>query len=564
VAPPSSAAASVAPLDTFDERRMSFGGEDIADVRLSPDGQTIAYSAYEPGSDVVLFTRSIRGGEAVRVPLPAAAAKPRSQSLAGYLPDGSLALLLDTAENPWTFWGVGIDGATRIVGQLRRACEWAHVSPDGTRALVMRDDGLYVESITSDVSVRLTSSGSGAQAEWSPSGDSVVYGAVDFRNVAAVDITSADGRRTHHVSDDPLIRNSVGGAALGWPEPHRLLMVVRRGTGSALVEIALDANDEPAAPPRDVYVWPDAQVQRLSSEKKNVAFIKIQVRREIYTAPLAPGLGALAVPLVPLTSDDADDTPVGWLDDHRLAFTSNREGRFALYARTTPAGSTDAVSRDVEGARVMSTGELVAWKGRRVDAGEPCALVRIDGGGEHEVFRALAADDATIACNTTLRCVRVASGSRCIALESTRDSSVWSPVDLETGKKGEPIFRSREVARNWDLSPSADTIVFTVEGTKTVNYVSIASKVLRQVRMTPEFNPQYVSYSPDGRRLVLTGMRDSGDAYVAASSDLEGHTRILATTRDAWFSAPALSPDGQQLAVAELHFPSFLGLLAPR
>jgi hypothetical protein len=56
----------------------------------------------------------------------------------------------------------------------------------------------------------------------------------------------------------------------------------------------------------------------------------------------------------------------------------------------------------------------------------------------------------------------------------------------------------------------------------------------------------------------------SGAAYVVASSDLEGHARTIATTSDAWFNQPVLSPDGRRIAVGEMRFPTMLGALDPR
>ena len=75
---------------------------------------------------------------------------------------------------------------------------------------------------------------------------------------------------------------------------------------------------------------------------------------------------------------------------------------------------------------------------------------------------------------------------------------------------------------------------------------------------------QQLTFTPDGRSLVITGMYLDRGQYGALAVDLDGRGTVLFAEGSAWLSSPAVSPDGRSLALHEIAFDTDVWLLTPK
>jgi hypothetical protein len=359
---------------------------------------------------------------------------------------------------------------------------------------------------------------------------------------------------------------------VAWPRPGALLTekAGKPGSGgSVIVELPVGGDGAPTGPPREVHQLPDAFVGELATAGDVILVDKMRTQDDVFVAALAADT-SLAGPPSRLTLDDARDVPAGWLGDGRVLFRSDRDGEDALFAQVEPLKPAERLGGEGT-VRGWSTagGDVLAWRTPSADAGGACELVRLVDGGWKPLFTAPSdADqgDVVVRCGSELKCAR---GGRCFAQEKTADATRWSSFDTATGKKLAMVHEIAEGARGWDLSPKGDVIAFTTGNDDAIAYVDVAKRALREIHVslpagtTARFFAQFVAYTPDGRHLVLTGMRDQAEAYLLLASDLEGHARVIATTPTSWFNYPFLDAKGTRLAVGEREYLDRFYLLEP-
>jgi dipeptidyl aminopeptidase/acylaminoacyl peptidase len=564
---PSDSASAPAPVASarthLVERRVPGSGDAPPyNALLSPDATMVAYQE----RDAAYLTPS-SGGPRRELPLPSAGAS--FGRLAGFSPEGDLLAVFVVADQEalWAFRPS--DGTMREVSHVHGA---ALVSPDGKKLLVSRDGTLWVEPLAGGQAVRLATlrSGTGVDIAWSPASDAIAYGEMDLARVGTISIVTADGRRTERIVSDAALVNRAGDVPVAWPRVDALMTAFERPPGSVIVEIPLDAGYALAGSPRNVHVLPDAHVGGLGTAKGVVLLQKQRTEDDVFVGTFAPDLSRLSSPLERLTVDDARDVPVGWLDDGRVLFRSDRDGRDGLFAQAAPgAPSQRAAPADVVGGGVTSGQGVLGWD--RPDAGGACSLARLESSGDPRPL--FAAADAQAEDSDVVRCmseVRCAGHGVCVAEERLSDATRWFSFDPATGKKKALVHELAHWARGWDLSPSGDTLAYTTGSDAAVHFASLATHDVRRVAFTVGQNAdmlvQFVVYTPDSRHFVLTAMRrarSEGGDYMLLTADDHGAAKLVATTRDSWFNYPYLDAHGLRVAVGEREFQERLWLLEP-
>ena len=360
--------------------------------------------------------------------------------------------------------------------------------------------------------------------------------------------------------------SQAGQIPMAWPEPHRLLWVRQGADWAELVESGVDDLGQGVGAPRVIHSWSDTGVSEISAAGGAIAFLKLATRQEVSVGTLAKDSGRNGV------SDGADRQRRDGRPGRRVARRRPRalpvEARRDVRAlRAGGAGEPSAlIARGVRSARQMSTGEVLGWTEEN-DAGTQCALVRIDANGVHPLLEAPAKSDALIECNASMRCTRASDRRQCVVSRLDGFTTTWWPVDIETGRKGAPLFHaSREhddyVSPKWSLSPDAKTLAILEERRRSMRFVTLDSGDSRLVRFNREFRVQQFDYTPDGRHLVIGGYTLNGP-FALATSDLDGHVRVVAEQPE-WISQLRVSPEGRQVAVAERRFETRLWMIAPQ
>ncbi len=562
-------AASASPvtprLDLF-ERPVLKNADVLTSLSLSPDAETDAYIATREAEEPAAYTQSVRGEERARIAPPPGASKGEWSDVVGFFPDGSLLMEWSPPRgHGGSLWKIRIaDGSMQPVGHPQRPADSTRLSPDGRLLLVARAGRPYVEPLEGDGSTAIADEP--AEAAWSPGSDMVVYATTFGKGNGAIQIASVDGKRRHPLLEEPHLVSQAGQIPMAWPEPHRLLWVRQGADWAELVESGVDDLGQGVGAPRVIHSWSDTGVSEISAAGGAIAFLKLATRQEVSVGTLAKDLGAMASPMAPIAKGETADQAVGWLDDGRVLFLSKREGMSGLYARGGAGEPSALIARGVRSARQMSTGEVLGWTEEN-DAGTQCALVRIDANGVHPLLEAPAKSDALIECNASMRCTRASDRRQCVVSRLDGFTTTWWPVDIETGRKGAPLFHaSREhddyVSPKWSLSPDAKTLAILEERRRSMRFVTLDSGDSRLVRFNREFRVQQFDYTPDGRHLVIGGYTLNGP-FALATSDLDGHVRVVAEQPE-WISQLRVSPEGRQVAVAERRFETRLWMIAPQ
>jgi serine/threonine-protein kinase len=557
-----SAAAAPEPAAALVERRLLMNGDEVSAATLSRDGETVAYLARSERDVERLYTQPATGGARTEVaPVPGAQGW---GDVVGFLDDGSLLLRMKGPDDDLAIWQVSPSGgAAHVVGRLSDHARSATLSPDGKLVAVVGAEALSVQPLSGGAASEIVRKPVYALA-WSPSSDRIAYGSYDPNDewTASVDVVSVDGKRSVHVDASRELENTGGGMALAWPEAHELLEVRRRNGGGLLVAQQLDDQGAAVGPPRTRHAWPDTEVATLSvsTVRGSIAFVKQTLRSSILVAPLTADGAHLRAPPASFAPDERSSVFLGWLGDDRVLFRSRRDGAQSLYALPLAAGPATMLLRGVSQASALASGDIVVWSNADADAGEPCALLHLVGTETRPLFTSAAADPSIVTCGSDLRCVSTPSGRRCVVGELQGGVTVWSGVDLDTGRKGKVLFKANQAphglgTHDFDLSPDGRSLAYTIDLTEGVGFVDLQTGEVRQPRMTPAFFPQFVRFAPGGRRVLLTGLAAPAEnsTCLVAFADLSGHAHVEAM-RPEWVAKPAFSPDGSHVAMnARIH-----------
>ncbi len=147
------------------------------------------------------------------------------------------------------------------------------------------------------------------------------------------------------------------------------------------------------------------------------------------------------------------------------------------------------------------------------------------------------------------------------------DETLRRDVALKLLREASDVGRRQRFLRGtalraWDVSPSGDALFVTAYHKDSLSIVATASGDVQEIHVSPQFAVQNVACAPDGKHLILTGMRDAVPANALYVSDLRGHAQLAAQT-EGWLYAPQVSRDGSRLALSERRADVSLWLLEP-
>jgi Protein kinase domain len=431
---------------------------------LSPDGARVAF-AHSGG----LFVREVATGEQRLV-----VDEPGLQPLAWR---GDAVICATSSPSPALVTQPLAGGPHQ---PLYAPAFMAAVSPDETRVAVAASDGVRILSADGGDVLALPLPRVEAQdlgLQWHPSGDRLLLlrprrdehgGSVRVESMA-IDGLKASAP-TLAFDDRSLAGQTAYGAAV-WLADGRLVVAVTEpppdNLTSNLWETVVDPKTgEASGPLRRLTRWPDAGLWYMTADRagERVLLSLLKSSISLMTAPVAAS-GALAAPPTPLPSDASIHWPSGWLDDERLLYTSNRNGRLDVFAHRLGRSDFDPVLATSEHdtyAVAIADGWLhyrVGWND--ADNGMQSALMKSSkDGATAERLASAPLETARFTFGSAspvhagVRCTH--EGKRCV-IGDKRDGR-FGVRDLASGKRLRARAPEQGGLVSWDLSPDGAAV----------------------------------------------------------------------------------------------------------
>ncbi len=300
------------------------------DAAISPDGRFVAYAAGTPGR-MRLFVRQVSGS----APVPVVTGLAGDHRWPRWSPDGSrLAFTADGA----IYMVPVLGGEPQLVvtlGSLGGQPAW---SPDGTRLAFADSAGISTAPVTGGAPHRVVRSLEAHSPSWSPDGRRIAYvaenptfmGSVTYGNAApsAVWTAAASGGDSVPVTDIAHLNT----APAWWPDGGSLLFVSDRDGPRDVYRQAIGGNGRPRGAPVRVTTGINAFTFTLTADGAAMAFSTLQLRANIWTAPVAPGGPTPTAAARPVTTEKQSIEGIALSHDGAwLAYDSNRDGNLNLF-----------------------------------------------------------------------------------------------------------------------------------------------------------------------------------------------------------------------------------------
>lgn len=401
---------------------------------------------------------------------------PERENNASISPDGQSIVYSVLINGQWDIYQLRIGGSKPQNLTNHPASDGdAAYSPNGERIAFFsgRDGGgLYVMTASGENPRRLTAEG--RDPDWSPDGQELVYA-------------------THY-----------GGNIISRP-----------AVGSQLWIVNLTTNEK-----RQLDAGPDAVSPRWSPHNQRIAFwgLRAGTKREIWTLPVQGGTP------VAVTNDDYDDAlPVWSPDGQYLYFSSNRNGRLALWR----------VALDEASGRTLAEPELVPTP------------------SSNSFELSLAAQPV--------------NGTQRLVYTSRTETRQLFRIGFDAARgvvsgAAQPITQNNRQMISPEVSPDGQRLVYYSLGDPQFNLFVSGAAGREPRQLTNEvFKDRAPRWSPDGQRLVFYSDRTGKyEIWTIREDGSELRQVSFSTPEQPGFIQPSWSPDNQWLALSQRGGASFL------
>ena len=388
----------------------------------------------------------------------------------------------------------------------------AQLSPDGDEVVYISielggDADLYVKRLGANASVRLTDDPANDVAPaWSPDGQQVAFMRFDAEGACLVLIVPRAGGAAHPAGS--CASNTF--QDLAWsPDGRWLAFSAAPGDGASdgivLIDRVSDERHVLTVPPSDT--WGD-NTPVFDPDSRRVAFARRlgEEAHDLYVVDLAEPGREVRVTTGSHVLVGHDWTP----DGQQLVFSSNRSGRFGLWAVAVPEHSRMAAVAALPGAepRWIETG--------LADARQPSMAT---------------------------------AGRRLLFAQDQRDTNLWA-VSFEASSSAQPVVESTHRDERGHISPDGQRIAFVSERSGHPE-IWVADRNGQRAEQLTRFESTAVDaprWSPDGRRLAFSARPDGHiDVFVL---DVESGLLRQLTTAPSDEGLPRWSRDGEHLYFA--------------
>jgi len=312
---------------------------------LSPDGKTIAYTLTDPRTSR-LFIQQVDGGSPV--PLGDTAG---SWSAAGQLsPDGTRILFLRD-DGLYTMQALG--GQARLVvprDSVHGQPLWGAWAPDGRRIAYSAGDTLFTHSLDGLRAVALASGDELHSPAWSPDGRWIAFveGNANFHingNTApsSIRVVPAGGGRVVNVTD----RGSLNTCPVWVPGKRALLFVSDRQGGRDIYQVFLGRDGAPAGDPVRITTGLGPDRLSISADGRRLAWSVYSETTNIWSLPIPARDSVPLSEAQPVTTGTQNIEQVEVSRDGTwLYFDSNRGGSMDLWRQPLAGGAPQQLTTD--------------------------------------------------------------------------------------------------------------------------------------------------------------------------------------------------------------------------
>jgi serine/threonine protein kinase len=514
---------------------------------VSRDGTRLVYA-----DGARLLSRPLAGGRVERQAVPPGL----SPIDAEFTRDDQIVALGQHRSGEWQLWRLGSAGVALL--------HWApdrflmRVSPDGKSIACAHDESAVELVVPGRPARRLIELSAGEMVggmAWSPDGARL-----------AVVITSPDG------GDDRIDVVEVAGATtattaprlstlhrrrfftyiavlIAWPQADRMLYAVNDRGGASLYSFDLTTGAETA-----VYRWAGLSITGGRWSGGRLLCHRGTQRYGIFVAERGGALRRLS------TGDGQTRRLAGWSEQGWLFYANDAAGNFDIVAH--PPGEPPALWMSGEGDEMPDTlvdGALLFQRRPGQGGDGTVDLWRSSAPGDAERMTSVPA--AGMAANA-LRC----AGDRrapCVIEEVEGGQARYALFDPVRGARGRAIASvpaRGHYQRNMALAPDGETLA-VVTGGGAVALFDVASGSRRDLTVAGMSALQSVSWSTDGRQLLVTGVGWRGHLFAALRVGLDGSVTPIEASHDRWYWRPQESPDGSSVALVATDFAIDLAVL---
>ena len=562
------AAPSGSSRPTLHARRMmqSTVGSLLQGEALSPDGSQLVFSDTDG-----VWVQPVTGGS------PRPLSVPRLDGglapAISFLPDGRHVFVAATSH----LWIAPLDGGAAQRLPDRGEASNYQLSPDGTQLAIVRDRAISIAPLDGSTPARTVAAVSDSfqalpNVQFSPDGTHVAY--IDESGTKqAIFVARSDGGGSTKALDGMSGLWMGYSPALAWPEPDRIVFGAKTGAGTCAVrEITVDGDGHATAAPVDLWTTRTDVLYGLVPVRERMAVITANAETGVYLARLTPD--GLPVATRRLWKDRRNQGSMPyWMRDGRIAFVSRRDGPPAIYAqRLDEAEPTLVVSPPLATVAqplqaALRTGELLYERSTEGESGAGVRLFSmVPGAGERALD--LQAKSSIGQKSSTYYPLEVRCGagesSRCVAARWSGSSLVLFRVDLGGGGDSSPPFATIDCPTpDLDVAPDGKLVALACNEDR-VRVVTVADGSVRTFTTLPKVSKiQSVSFTPDGRSLVVSGIMGEKATYLMLEVALDGHGHVVLSSNSSWYGSHSISPDGKTLAWYQTDYDSEIWVLEP-
>jgi len=509
---------------------------------VSHDGKRLVYA---DGSR--LLVRALAGGRVERQAVPTGL----SPMDAEFTRDDQILVFGQHRTGDWQLWRLGSAGIALLHWAVDRFL--TRVAPDGKSIACAHDEGEVELIVPGHTPRRLFQVSAGeivGGMAWSPDGARLAVAITRPDGDDRIDVVEvADLAATTHVRTLHGRRNfGYLGVLIAWPQPDRMLYAINDRRGASLFSLDLTTGAE-----TPVYRWAGLSITGGRWSGGLLLCHRGTQRNGIFVAENGGPLRRLS------TGDGLTRRLAGWSDQGWLFYATDAAGNFDIVGH--PPSDPPALWMSGDGDELPDTmvdGALLFQRNPGTIDGT-VDLWRSSGPGDAERMTSVRA--AGMAANA----VRCAGDRRapCVIEDVDGGQARYSLFDPARGARGREIAAVPARAshqRNMALSPDGETLA-VVTGGGAIAQFDVASGDRREIPVAGMSALQSISWSVDGRQLLVTGVGWSGRLFAALRVGLDGTVVPIESSHDRWYWRAQESPDGSRVALVATDFAIDLAVL---
>ncbi len=503
---------------------------------LSRDGTRLVYA-----TGVNLVVKPLAGGRAERLAPP-----PGFLPIdAEFAPDGQVVAYGQNGDGQWQVWRLGGAAPALLHGTAERFL--ARLSPDG-RAVACARDQREVYLVEGGRMRRLVALGDGEMVSgmaWSPDSRRLVLvrtapdGGDD--SIDVIEVVAGSSRTVHRRRFGTYIA-----LLIAWPHADSVLYAINDRLGAGLYSLDLATGVE-----RPVHRWAGLTITGGRWSGGRLLYNRGTQRYGIFVADRGGPLRRLS------TGDGQTRRLAGWSEQGWLFYANDAGGNLDIVAH--PPGDPPALwmsGADDEMPDTLVDGAVIFQRGAgRTSMG----LWRSSAPGDARLLAEVPA--AGMAANA----VRCAGDRRppCVLETVDRGQVRYALFDAASGARGHEIAAIPArgyYMRSMAVSPDGRTLA-VVRGGDSIALFDIDGGARRELAVAGLSDLQSVSWSADGRDLLVSAFGWRGRLFAALRVALDGTVRPIETSQQRWYWRPQESLDGTRVATVAVDFAIDLAML---